>query len=126
MHGCGREFRGKNCITLALNSFPIRQPTAFAAEKKIAGFSVVQIIIKVMGDNLKKALLLFGLLMTLAIPSGLWAQQAGYSQTNLVPNTAGVASTTDPQLLNPWGISFIPGSDFWIATGYRFHRLHFN
>jgi uncharacterized protein (TIGR03118 family) len=64
---------------------------------------------------LKKALLLFGLLMTLAIPSGLWAQQAGYSQTNLVSNTAGVAKTTDPQLLNPWGISVLPGEDFWIA-----------
>ena len=31
---------------------------------------------------MKKALLLFGLLMTLTIPSGLWAQQAGYSQAN--------------------------------------------
>jgi uncharacterized protein (TIGR03118 family) len=68
-----------------------------------------------MEDNLKKAFILFGLLMTSAIPSGLLAQQAGYSQTNLVSNTAGVAKTTDSQLLNPWGISFIPGQDFWIA-----------
>lgn len=64
---------------------------------------------------MKKALLLFELLMTLTIPSGLWAQQAGYSQTNLVSNTAGVATATDPQLLNPWGISVLPGQDFWIA-----------
>jgi uncharacterized protein (TIGR03118 family) len=64
---------------------------------------------------LKKALLLFGLLMTLTIPSGLWAQQAGYSQTNLVSNVAGVATTTDSQLLNPWGISVLPGQDFWVA-----------
>jgi len=69
-----------------------------------------------MEDNLKRTLLLFGLLMTLAIPSGLLAQQAGYSQTNLVSNTAGVATTTDPQLLNPWGISILPGQDFWIAN----------
>jgi uncharacterized protein (TIGR03118 family) len=68
-----------------------------------------------MENNVKKALLLFGLLMTLAIPSGLWAQQAGYSQTNLVSNTAGVAATTDSQLLNPWGISVLPGEDFWIS-----------
>jgi len=54
--------------------------------------------------------------MTLAIPSGLWAQQSGYFQTNLVSNTAGVATTTDTQLLNPWGISFLPGQDFWIAN----------
>jgi len=67
-------------------------------------------------DNLKKTLLLFGLLMTLAISSRSRAQQAGYSQTNLVSNTAGVATTTDPQLLNPWGVAFIPGSDFWVAN----------
>src|ERR1700688_3870207 len=54
--------------------------------------------------------------MTSAIPSGLWAQQSGYFQTNLVSNTAGVATTTDPQLLNPWGISILPGQDFWIAN----------
>ena len=65
---------------------------------------------------MKKTLLLFGLLMTLAIPSGLWAQQTGYFQTNLVSNTTGVATTTDPQLLNPWGISILPGQDFWIAN----------
>ena len=65
---------------------------------------------------MKKALFLFGLFLTLGIPSGLWAQQTGYFQTNLVSNTAGVAAMTDPQLLNPWGISFIPGQDFWIAN----------
>ena len=64
---------------------------------------------------MKRSLSLFGLLMTLTISSGLWAQQAGYSQTNLVSNIAGVAKTTDSQLLNPWGISVLPGQDFWIA-----------
>ena len=64
---------------------------------------------------MKKALLLFGLLTALTIPSGLWAQQAGYSQANLVSNVTGVATTTDLQLLNPWGISVLPGQDFWIA-----------
>src|SRR6202162_3964752 len=67
-------------------------------------------------DNLKTAISLFGLLMALAIPSVMCAQQTGYSQTNLVSNTAGVATTTDPQLLNPWGISILPGQDFWIAN----------
>ena len=64
---------------------------------------------------MKTALLSFGLLMTLVVPSGLWAQQAGYAQTNLVSNIAGVGTTTDSQLLNPWGISVLPGEDFWIA-----------
>jgi uncharacterized protein (TIGR03118 family) len=65
---------------------------------------------------MKKAISLIGLLMTMAIPSGLLAQQAGYSQTDLVSNIAGVGTTTDPQLLNPWGISVLPGQDFWIAN----------
>lgn len=64
---------------------------------------------------MKKAISLIGLLMTLAIPSGLLAQHAGYSQTNLVSNTAGVVNAKDPQLLNPWGISVLPGQDFWIS-----------
>jgi uncharacterized protein (TIGR03118 family) len=64
---------------------------------------------------MKKALLLFGLFIAVAVPSGLWAQQAGFSQTNLVSNTAGVATATDSQLSNPWGISVLPGEDFWIS-----------
>ena len=69
-----------------------------------------------MEDYLKRKLLLFALFITFAAPSGLWAQQAGYFQTNLVSNTTGIATTTDPQLLNPWGISILPGQDFWIAN----------
>src|SRR6202166_4063124 len=69
-----------------------------------------------MEDNLKRTCILFAIVIAFAIPSEVLAQQAGFSQTNLVSNTAGIAKTTDPQLLNPWGISFIPGSDFWIAN----------
>jgi uncharacterized protein (TIGR03118 family) len=69
-----------------------------------------------MEDYLKRKFALFGILVTFVIPSGLWAQQGGYFQTNLVSNTAGFATTTDPQLLNPWGISILPGQDFWIAN----------
>lgn len=65
---------------------------------------------------MRTTILLFGALMTLAVSSSLQAQQTGYFQTNLVSNTAGVATTTDPQLLNPWGLSFLPGQDFWIAN----------
>lgn len=44
-----------------------------------------------------------------------------YNQTNLVSNTAGVASVTDPQLINPWGLSRNSGSPWWVsdqATGF--------
>src|SRR5260370_36043982 len=55
-------------------------------------------------------------LLTISGASSVFAQQAGYSQTNLVANTAGVANHTDAQLSNPWGISFIPGQPFWVAN----------
>ena len=44
-----------------------------------------------------------------------------YTQTNLVSNAAGVAPVTDPQLINPWGISRTSGSPWWVsdnATGF--------
>lgn len=56
------------------------------------------------------------LLISAAATSRMLAQQSGYSQTNLVSNSAGVANTTDPELLNPWGIAYLPGEDFWIAN----------
>jgi uncharacterized protein (TIGR03118 family) len=44
-----------------------------------------------------------------------------YTQTNLVSNTSGAAPVTDPQLINPWGLSRASGSPWWIsdqATGF--------
>lgn len=49
---------------------------------------------------------------------GCFAQH--YNQTNLVSNTAG-APVTDPQLINPWGLSRGSGSAWWVsdnATGF--------
>src|SRR5882672_5848658 len=68
-----------------------------------------------MEDYLKRTILLVSFIIV-SLSSGLWAQQGGYFQTNLVSNPAGMATTTDPQLLNPWGISLLPGQDFWIAS----------
>jgi uncharacterized protein (TIGR03118 family) len=44
-----------------------------------------------------------------------WAQQSGYSQTNLVSNSAGAANQVDSQLVNPWGISIVTGQALWSA-----------
>ena len=44
-----------------------------------------------------------------------------YTQTNLVSNESGVAPVTDPQLINPWGISRGSGSPWWVSderTGF--------
>ncbi|MFL5608371.1 MAG: TIGR03118 family protein [Gemmatimonadaceae bacterium] len=41
--------------------------------------------------------------------------RAQYVQTNLVSDIPGLAANTDPQLRNPWGMSFSPTSPFWIS-----------
>jgi uncharacterized protein (TIGR03118 family) len=41
--------------------------------------------------------------------------RAQYVQTNLVSDIPGLAANTDPQLKNPWGMSFAPTSPFWIS-----------
>lgn len=40
---------------------------------------------------------------------------AGYIQTNLVSDISGDAAVTDPNLKNPWGISFSPASPLWVS-----------
>jgi uncharacterized protein (TIGR03118 family) len=39
-----------------------------------------------------------------------------YTQTNLVSDGAVPAPTTDPKLMNAWGVAFFPGGPFWIAN----------
>jgi uncharacterized protein (TIGR03118 family) len=41
--------------------------------------------------------------------------RAQYIQTNLVSDTPGVAPITDPNLTNPWGISFSTASPLWVS-----------
>ena len=38
-----------------------------------------------------------------------------FTQTNLVSDIPGLAVTTDPDLVNPWGVSFSPTSPFWVS-----------
>ena len=38
-----------------------------------------------------------------------------YQVTNLVSDLPGVAAVTDPDLVNPWGISFSPTGPFWLS-----------
>src|SRR5438874_13765652 len=49
------------------------------------------------------------------LAAGLAAAGTVYDQTNLVSNIPGLAAVTDPNLKNPWGISFTAASPFWIA-----------
>jgi uncharacterized protein (TIGR03118 family) len=57
----------------------------------------------------------FSLMLMMSVCVGITAAQSAYNQTNLVSDLAGVATHTDPQLINPWGIAFFPGSPIWIS-----------
>ena len=46
---------------------------------------------------------------------GVSAYAQHYTQVNLVANTSGVAPVTDPNLVNPWGVSRTSGSPWWIS-----------
>ena len=52
---------------------------------------------------------------SLALSVGSFAYAQHYTQVNLVANTPGVAPVTDPNLVNPWGISRNSGSPWWIS-----------
>jgi len=40
---------------------------------------------------------------------------AQYSQTSLTSNVSGQGNFTDPNLVNAWGISALPGGPFWVS-----------
>jgi uncharacterized protein (TIGR03118 family) len=52
-----------------------------------------------------------------ALCAGAGVAQAQFKQTNLVSDVGGLATITDPNLVNPWGVSAIPGATpFWISN----------
>ena len=70
------------------------------------------ILPKILPDRLALALLL-AIVTVLAVSTPAVAQS--YTQHNLVSDLPGVAPTTDPNLVNPWGIVFPPTGPFWIS-----------
>jgi len=54
-----------------------------------------------------------GVLALSLSPAPLFADS--YYQTNLVSDVPGLAPTTDPNLVNPWGVSFSATSPFWVS-----------
>jgi uncharacterized protein (TIGR03118 family) len=43
------------------------------------------------------------------------AEASTYVQTDLVSNIPGLALQTDPNLINSWGVSFLPGTPIWVS-----------
>ena len=69
---------------------------------------------------MKKSFLRFVVSSALSLIAGVACFGQHYNQTNLVSNASGVAPVTDPQLVNPWGLSRSSSSPWWIsdnATG---------
>jgi uncharacterized protein (TIGR03118 family) len=61
-----------------------------------------------------------GTLALVFATSYLHADSLGFTQTNLVSDVPNLAANTDPNLKNPWGVSFSSTSPFWTsdqATG---------
>src|SRR5271169_3893141 len=57
-------------------------------------------------------------LMVAPTPAVLYAAPNNFNsfnQQNLVSDIPGVAAWTDPNLVNPWGVSFSPTSPFWVS-----------
>ena len=52
-------------------------------------------------------------------PARLWA--GTYSQTDLVSDIPGLATLTDPNLVDPWGVSFTATSPFWVSDNHTNH-----
>lgn len=42
-------------------------------------------------------------------------ENVSFTQTNLVSDGSVPAATTDPNLINPWGVSFSPTGPFWVS-----------
>jgi uncharacterized protein (TIGR03118 family) len=60
-----------------------------------------------------RALIICPLMLLLAASNSLLA--GSFTQTNLVSNIPGLANVTDPNLVDPWGMSFSAGSPIWVS-----------
>jgi uncharacterized protein (TIGR03118 family) len=65
-------------------------------------------------NRLSSALKLSGVLAIALSPKLLLAD--AFAQYNLVSDVPGVATYTDPNLKNPWGVSFTNTSPFWVSN----------
>jgi uncharacterized protein (TIGR03118 family) len=63
-------------------------------------------------------------LATLLVPGSARAQ---YQVTNLVSNQENAAKTTDPLIVNAWGLTYPPGGPFWVSdNGSGWSTLYTN
>jgi uncharacterized protein (TIGR03118 family) len=59
---------------------------------------------------------MLGILLCASFGSFGAANASTYFQTDLVSDIPGLATITDPELMNPWGLSHSPTSPFWTSN----------
>jgi uncharacterized protein (TIGR03118 family) len=74
---------------------------------------------KTIGKSLFRVVLVVAAMVLVVAASAQRALADGasnnFTQTNLVSDLPGLAKTTDPDLVNPWGVSFSNASPFWVS-----------
>jgi uncharacterized protein (TIGR03118 family) len=71
---------------------------------------------EIMARRISAKVFSFLLIAILLAATSASAQNIAYRQNNLASDVPGVASTTDPFLLDPWGIAIDPGTSFIVAN----------
>ena len=74
----------------------------------------------------KRSSLMITVIAVSTLYAGAWRAEADFIQTNLVSDLAGLnAAITEPELVNPWGISHTATSPIWtFEPGYQYsHSL---
>jgi uncharacterized protein (TIGR03118 family) len=65
--------------------------------------------------RLKRSLVTTAIAAT-ALYAGTWRAEADFIQTNLVSDIPGLAAITEPELVNPWGMSHTATSPIWTSN----------
>jgi uncharacterized protein (TIGR03118 family) len=67
-------------------------------------------------NQLRGIIIVLHALVLLLLSGRVCRAQGVFQQTNLVSSVSGLASVTDSDLKNPWGMSFTSTSPFWVAN----------
>lgn len=69
-----------------------------------------------MHNLFRRRLMVVSLALGVLSLGALRADSPDFVQTNLVSDISGLATITDSELINPWGVSHSPTSPFWVSN----------
>ncbi len=99
-----------------MNLLPRRSPAGLVLNSlRSSGAATLNHHQKVSGRSSLISLASLGIVSLLSLTTPASAQHR-YQQTNLVSDVAGMAAITDPNLVNPWGLSRSATSPWWTAN----------